>query len=106
MIRIFLVFVLWLGFSLCCLLTPFVAIFYPFFPKNHYLRRVVKSADRTMAALFGYSGKFTLSVECATEPKLIWLHDILNIIEKNHCENEVLKEHAYCSIINKKIGDK
>lgn len=104
--RVIFVIILWIFFTIGCLVTPLLALFFSFVPKNHYLRRVVKAADRMMAAILGYSGKFTLSVECGTEPNLMWLHDMLNVIQKNHCENEVFEEHAYCSIKHKKLGDK
>jgi len=93
-------------FTVGCLVSPILALVFPFFPKNSYLRRFVKAADRMMAAMLGYSGKFTLSVESATEPKLEWLHLMLNKIEDNHCEQEMLKEHAYCRIKQRDLGDK
>lgn len=104
--RLVFILILWVLFTLGCMLAPFMSIFYFFFPMNHYLRRVVKAADRMIAAILGYSGKFTASVESASEPRLEWLHYMLNEIQENHCENEVVSEHAYCSITHKKLGDK
>lgn len=102
---VFIVF-LWILFTFGCLLAPILVIGFFLFPRNFYLKTVVLAADRMIAAILGYSGKFTASVESASEPKLKWLHDMLNVIEKDHCEKEVLKEHAYCSIKHKKLGDK
>ena len=98
--------ILWVLFTAGCLIAPILAIFFFLYPKNSYLNRVVKSADRMMAAILGYSGKFTASVESATEPDLVWLRDMLDTIKEKHCENEVFSEGAYCSIKTKKLGDK
>jgi hypothetical protein len=104
--RYLFVVILWVLFALGCVLAPVLAIFYALLPQNHYLRRVVKAADRLIAAILGYSGKFTASVESATEPRLEWLRYMLDEIEEDHCKKEAIAEHAYCSIIHRNLGDK
>jgi len=97
---------LWVLFSLCCFIAPFVAIGFVFYPKHSYMRRFVKAADRTVAAVLGFSGRFMLSTEVAFAPKWKWLHDVLNAIQHQHCEIEAFEEGAYCRLSDKGLGTK
>ena len=99
-----LVFVLWILFSLCCFAAPFAAIFFPLYRRRSYMRRFVKTADRMLAALLGFSGRVTLSVELASSDRYTWVRDILNMVEHKHCENEAFEEGAYCRIKDHEIG--
>lgn len=101
-----LVLFLWVLFSLCCLVAPFVAMFFWAYPRHSYMRRFVKSADRMIAALLGFSGRHTLSTECAHSNDYQWLRNILNTVEENHCEREAFEEGAYCRISDKQRGDR
>lgn len=100
------VFFLWILFSLCCFVAPLFAMFFWLYPQHSYMRRFVKAADRMIAALLGFSGRHTLSMELAYSARYQWLHDILNIVEANHCENEAFEEGAYCRISDHQRGDK
>ena len=101
-----LVFFLWILFSICCFIAPFVGMFFWAYPKHSYMRRFVKAADRMIAALLGFSGRHTLSVEVAYARDYQWLHDTLNAVEAGHCENEAFEEGAYCRISDHQRGDK
>lgn len=101
---------LWVLFSLCCIallfVIPVLAVFVKFYPKNSYPRRLVRAANKLVAVLLGFSGRFTVSVECTDSPKYRWLHDSLDVIEEKHCENEVFAQGAYCRLSDHQRGDK
>jgi hypothetical protein len=104
--RYVLVLFLWCLFTLICFAAPFIAILFPMYRKRSYLRRIVKTADCLVASVLGFSGVFTLSAELAHSKKYKWLHDMLNMIEEDHCENELFEEGAYCRIRDRQRGDK
>lgn len=56
------------------------------------------------AAMLGFSGRVTLSTEC--NHAMHWMHDILNEIEPNHCEEAAYTEGAYCKLSDRTIGYK
>lgn len=104
--RYVLVVLLWMLFSCCCFAAPFLAMFFRWYPKGSYVRRFVRAADRLIAAMLGYSGRFTLSAELADHSSHQWLRDILNLVEPNHCEIEAMEEGAYCRISDHQRGDR
>ena len=104
--RVSIVVCLWVLFSLSCFVAPFVAIGFVFYPRHTYMRRFVKAADRMVAALLGFSGRFMLSTEVAFADQWKWLHDALNMIQQEHCEIEVFEEGAYCRIRDRELGIK
>lgn len=99
---------LYVIFSAGCIIAPFVAwlLMFPAFRRMTYLVNYVKAADRLMAAQLGFSGRFTLSTECAHERCYRWMHDMLNEIDENHCEESMYTEGAYCRLSDRKIGYK
>jgi len=101
-----LVALLWVLFSLCCFAAPFLALFFRWYPKGSYPRRFVRAADKLIAAMLGFSGRFTLSAELADHSEYQWLRDILNTVEPNHCELEAFSEGAYCRISDHQRGDR
>lgn len=55
---------------------------------------VTDALNRFIAATLGWSGKHKVSSECAVSTTLParMLHDLLNSIETNHCENSAKRE--------------
>lgn len=104
----FLLTLLWLCFAVCCFVAPLMALIYPFARKGRYVRNLAEAADRFLAAMFGFSGRWTLSVECAfsRSPYFQILHALLNIIVPEHCEKAAFKEGAYCRMRDKRLGTK
>ncbi len=98
--------ILWLIFTTGCLVAPFAAIFFWAYPEKGYMRRYVKSIDRTLGALMGYSGRHTISAELAADTKHRWMARLLEIAESQHCETAAINEHLYCRIEDHEIGDK
>jgi len=97
---------LWLLFSACCLAAPVCALAFPWAGKGGYLRRLVRAGDKVVAALLGFSGRFTLSAELAHSPRLRWIHAMLNDIQPDHCELEIFDEGIYCKLSDHDWGDK
>ena len=97
---------LWLMFTFGCFLAPFLAISIPFTRNIPYIQRFVRAADRMLAAMLCYSGRQMLSTELAHDERLKWMHDMLNDIEPNHCEESAYEEGAYCRLSDRKIGHK
>lgn len=56
-------------FLIGCLSAPVIVMFYVPLKKIEYIRGVVLAADRMMAAQLGFSGKFTVSTECAHDDR-------------------------------------
>jgi hypothetical protein len=99
-------FLLWFIFAIGCFIAPFMAILLPIFKHNTYIRHFVMSADRMCAAMLGFSGRVTLSTECNHAMRYFWLHNVLNDIEENHCEDSAYGEGAYCRLSDRQLGDK
>lgn len=102
--KFLLVIFLWFIFTIGCLLAPIFAILLLVLPKNRYIKHFVLAADRMCAAMLGFSGRVTLSTECLH--KLRWLHDALNFIDTNHCEETAINEGAYCRLSDRQLGEK
>lgn len=95
-------------FTIGCWMAPILTLFFRFATPNSYWRRFVYAADKMMAAMFGFSGRFTLSAECAYAERKTFkiLHDMLNDIQPEHCEKAALHESMYCRISDHTFGDK
>ena len=107
------VFILWLLFSIGAvvagLLTPLLALFYPFCKKDGQLAKMVEASDRQIACFyFGGSGRWTLSVECAHEKRNRHraIKAAIDEIDPNHCTDSMNSEGAYCRITDRKWGVK
>lgn len=100
--------ILFIAFTIGCWLAPFFAfaLLVPAIRKHEYILNFVKAADRMLAALLGYSGRFMLSTECAHAPCLLKLRNALDWLEENHCADSAYNEGAYCRISDHKIGHK
>jgi hypothetical protein len=48
--------------------------------------------DRVLAALLGYSGKYTTSSELAVSDRHQWLRKLVDTLEPGHCEKEAKLE--------------
>lgn len=99
---------LFAAFTIGCWLAPFfaLALLMPSVRKHEYIMNFVKAADRMMAALLGFSGRFMLSTECAHAPCLLKLRNVLDWLEANHCVDSMVNEGAYCRLSDRKIGYK
>lgn len=98
---------LWVVFSVGCFVAPVLGAVFWLMPRDGYSRRFVKAADRMLAAILGFSGRHTLSAEVAAHPDWKWMHDILNEVQPNHCEEQAFEEHLYCRLSDhKELGDK
>ncbi len=98
--RWFIVALLYCIFTAGCLVTPFLVLAFPFSGRESYVRRVVRAADRLIAAMLGFSGRYTLSAEVTFSRQRYHrkLHDALNEVVPNHCEHEVYEEGVYCKL--------
>lgn len=96
------------AFTIGCWLAPFFALslLVPSIRKKEYIMNFVKAADRMMAAMLGFSGRFMLSTECAHAPCLLKLRNALDWLEENHCVESAIGEGAYCRLSDRKIGYK
>lgn len=97
---------LWFLFTFGCLCAPIIAIAIamPFTRRLHYIQRFVRAADRLCAAMLGFSGRHMLSTELTYSTYLVWMRNLLNEIQPNHCEDSAYEEGAYCKISDRKIG--
>lgn len=89
-----------------CLTAPIIVIFYVPLRKIDYVRGVVIAADKMMAAQLGFSGRFTVSTECAHDDRFRWMYSWLNEISHKHCELVAWEEGVYCSLRDRKIRNK
>lgn len=87
MIKLALILVLWLPFSLGCLAAILVSLFAIVFEHNRYGKDVLRAMDKVLAAVLGFSGYFTLSAECgvATTAPWVQLRWLLDKIQADHC---------------------
>ena len=101
-------FTLFMSFAIGCWLAPIfaLALLIPSVRRIDYVMNFVKAADRMMAAMLGFSGRFMLSTECAHAPCLQKLRNALDWLEKDHCAESMYGEGAYCRISDRKMGSK
>lgn len=102
MLRLFYAVILWMYFTMGCLLAPLIAILSFICPHNRYMRNFAWSADKLCAAMLGYTGNHMLSTELAYANKPSWIASFLNVIEPGHCEASAIKEAAYCRLSDRK----
>ena len=98
--RYFWVFVLWLIFSFGCFCAPFIAIAiaFPFTRNLHYMQRFIRAADRLCGAMLGFSGRQMISTELTHASRLMWMREVIDIIDPHHCEESAYEEGAYCRL--------
>lgn len=87
---------LWLPFSLSCLLAIPLALWAVLTEESAYAKDLLRAMDKVMAALLGWGGRYTVSAECGSRRagcrfcKLAcWL---LNKIDPGHCEGAARRE--------------
>lgn len=85
--RLAILIVLWLPFTLGCLAAGVVSLLAVIFGWERYGKDVLRAMDKTLAAVLGFSGFFTLSAECgvATGAPWTWLRAALDLIQPGHC---------------------
>ena len=89
-----LILVLWLPFSVGCVAAIVVSLAAILLDENTYGKDVLRAMDKTLAAVCGFSGFFTLSAECGVSTAAPWaqLRRILNRIQPGHCEGAAKNE--------------
>jgi len=68
------------------------------------MKNFIKSADRMCAALLGFSGRQMLSTELIYQKRMLWMKNILDEIEPQHCENSAIDEGAYSRLKDRSTG--
>lgn len=97
--KLAIILVLWIPFSIGCLVAILVSLAAILLEENEYGKDVLRAMDKLLAAVLGFSGYFTLSAECGVTEKQPWLllKTLLNLIQPGHCEgaakNEGLSTH-------------
>ncbi len=86
--------VLWLPFTLGCLVAGFVSLLAIIFDWQEYGKNVLRAMDKVLASVLTFDGYHTLSAECGIATKQPWvaLRWLLNKIESGHCEGAAKKE--------------
>lgn len=86
--------VLWLPFSLGAIASVIVSLVAIIVENNTYGKDVLRAMDKTLAAVLGFSGRYTLSAECgiATVAPWTWLRRALDLIQPGHCEGAAKNE--------------
>lgn len=94
MIKLAIIVVLWLPFTLGCLAAGVVSLVAILFDAEPYGKDVLRAMDKTLAAVLGFSGYFTLSAECGVATTQPWttLRWLLDTIQPGHCEGAAVKE--------------
>lgn len=92
--KLAIILVLWLPFSIGCLVAIPVSLFAILVEENTYAKNCLRAMDKTLAAVLGFSGYFTLSAECGVAFSAPWnqLRYLLNLIQPGHCEGAAKKE--------------
>lgn len=86
--------VLWLPFTIGCLVAGIVSLFAILFDRVEYGKNVLRAMDKTLASVLGFDGYHTLSAECGISKKQPWiaLKWILDNIQEGHCEGAAKNE--------------
>lgn len=94
MIKLALIVVLWLPFSLGCAVAIVTSLFAIVFEHNVYGKNVLRAMDKVLAAVLGFSGYYTLSAECGIATQAPWIHLrwLLDKIQAGHCEGAAKNE--------------
>lgn len=85
--RFAVVLILWLPFSLGGLVAIGASLIAILCDWYTYGKNLLRAMDKVLAALFGFSGYFTLSAECgvSTHPLAKLLSRTLDLIDPGHC---------------------
>lgn len=92
--KIAIILILWVPFSIGAILSVPVSLWAIVFNKNVYGKDVLRSMDKLLAAVLGFSGDYTLSAECGVSKEFPWvqLRWVLNKIQAGHCEGAAKQE--------------
>lgn len=79
--------ILWVPFSLGSIAAVVVSLLAILFDWQEYGKNVLRAMDKTLAAVCGFSGFYTLSAECGVSTKQPWvlLRKLLDLLQKEHC---------------------
>lgn len=86
--------VLWLPFTLGCLAAGGLSLLAVIFGWQNYGKNLLRAMDKTLAAVFSFSGYHTLSAECGVSkhPLAVLLRRALDLIQPGHCIGAALNE--------------
>lgn len=87
--------VLWLPFSVLSVVAIPVALWALATGEWDYAKNILRAMDCTAAALFGRSGRYTVSAECGARKGCVLcglLCRFLDLIQKGHCEGAAKRE--------------
>lgn len=83
--------ILWLPFSVACLLAVPVSFVAVMMWSQGYGKNLLGGMDRCAASLLGLDGKYTISAHCGVG-RLPWLRPLLELIQPGHCEGAAKNE--------------
>jgi hypothetical protein len=84
--------ILWFAFSTAVIVAIPVLLFGVLTGNERIWSPVGRAMDRVLAALLGYSGRYTTSAELAVSDRHQWLRKLVDTLEPGHCEKEARKE--------------
>ena len=89
--------VLWLPFSIGCIVAILTSLASIWLEENEYGKDVLRAMDKVLASVCGFSGYFTLSAECGIATKQPWtgLRWTLDKIQAGHCLGAAKNEMSY-----------
>ena len=92
--KLALILVLWLPFTMGALASIVTSLIAILFDRNAYGKDVLRAMDKTLAAVLGFGGYFTLSAECGVSTRQPWraLRFMLDLIQPGHCEGAARRE--------------
>lgn len=92
--KLAIIIVLWLPFSIGCLVAILVSLAAILLEENDYGKDVLRAMDKLLAAVLGFSGFFTLSAECGIAATAPWvqLRWVLDKIQAGHCAGAARNE--------------
>ena len=92
--KLAIILILWLPFSIGSLVAILVSLFAILAEKNEYGKNVLRAMDKTLAAVLGFTGYYTLSAECGVSRAPAWsaLRWALNKIQAGHCDGAAERE--------------
>ena len=84
--------ILWLPFSLACLVAVPVSFVGIAVWSQGYGKNLLGGMDRTGSGLLGLDARYTISAHCGVNPRLKPLRILLDLIQQGHCEGAARKE--------------
>lgn len=86
-LKLVFIMLLWLPFSLGSEASIVVSLWAILFDQQVYGKNVLRAMDKTLAAVCGFSGYYTLSAECGVSTAKPWvlLRKALDLLQKDHC---------------------